>query len=120
MQACIHARFSIVHSNFLCYTQLQCSILDTYFLSLINMRQGVLHNQLELFTDRREAIALFNYLRGRENRKEPWPLLPVLTFLAPGGSGKSLLIKYLRDKECSLPDGRAVLPYAYLDFTLPH
>jgi hypothetical protein len=44
----------------------------------------------------------------------------MLTYLAPGGSGKSLLLKHLRVKECSLPDGRAALPYAYLDFTLPH
>ena len=72
---------------------------------------------LETFTDRREAITLFNYLRGRDPSK-PWPLLPILAFNAPGGGGKSTLIEYLRLKECSLPDGRAVLPYAHLDFTL--
>ncbi|MGB8346437.1 MAG: hypothetical protein WCD86_16245, partial [Ktedonobacteraceae bacterium] len=73
---------------------------------------------LEAFTDRREALALFDLLRGRDPH-QPWPLLPILTFLAPGGSGKSTLIEYLRVKHCSLPDGRAVLPYARLDFTLP-
>lgn len=73
---------------------------------------------LGAFTDRREALALFDLLRGRDPHK-PWPLLPILTFLAPGGSGKSTLIEYLRVKHCSLPDGRAVLPYARLDFTLP-
>src|SRR5579859_6421132 len=69
---------------------------------------------LEAFTDRREALALFDLLRGRDPH-QPWPLLPILTFLAPGGSGKSTLIEYLRVKHCSLPDGRAVLPYARLD-----
>jgi tetratricopeptide (TPR) repeat protein len=70
------------------------------------------------FTDRREAVALFNFLRGRDPGK-PWPLLPILTFIAPGGSGKSLLLRYLREKECSV-SGRAALPFAYLDFTLSH
>lgn len=76
------------------------------------------HDQLATFTDRREAIALFNMLRGRDPGK-PWPLLPILAFVAPGGSGKSLLLRHLRVKECSV-DSRAALPYAYLDFTLPH
>ncbi len=70
------------------------------------------------FTDRCEAIALFNLLRSRAPDK-PWPLLPILTFVAPGGSGKSLLLRYLREKECSV-DGRAAIPFAYLDFTLWH
>ncbi len=70
------------------------------------------------FTDRREAIALFDLLRGRDS-SEPWPLLPILTFIAPGGSGKSLLLRYLREKNCSV-SGRPALPYAYLDFTLSH
>ena len=70
------------------------------------------------FTDRREAIALFNLLRGRDPGK-PWPLLPILTFIAPGGSGKSLLLRYLPRSECSV-GGRAALPFAYLDFTLSH
>jgi hypothetical protein len=71
------------------------------------------------FTDRREAIALFDLLRGRD-RAKPWPLLPILTFVAPGGSGKSLLLRYLREKKCSVVSGRPALPYAYLDFTLSH
>src|SRR3989442_1368449 len=72
--------------------------------------------QLETFIDRREAIALFDYLRGR-NPDKPWPLLPILTFVAPGGSGKSTLIEYLRARRCCLPDGHAAVPYALLDFT---
>jgi len=75
-------------------------------------------DQLDLFTDRREALALFDLLRGRDPG-QPWPLLPILAFIAPGGSGKSTLMEYLRVKKCSLPDGRAALPYAHLDFTFP-
>ena len=75
-------------------------------------------HEFETFTDRHEAIALFNLLRGR-NPHQPWPLLPILTFIAPGGSGKSTLIEYLRLKECSHPNGHSVLPYAYLDFNQP-
>ncbi len=78
----------------------------------------MLNDQLATFTDRREAIALFNSLRGRDPNK-PWPLLPILAFVAPGGSGKSLLLRYLREKECNY-GGRSAIPYAYLDFTLPH
>ncbi len=76
-------------------------------------------NRPETFTDRREAIALFEYLRGRDPDK-PWSLLPIVIFVAPGGSGKSTLIEYLRAKKCCLPDGRAALPYVHLDFTLAH
>ena len=74
--------------------------------------------RLDTFTDRREALALFDEVRGR-NPNKPWPILPILTLIAPGGSGKSTLMAYLRLKKCSLPDGQAALPYAYLDFTLP-
>jgi hypothetical protein len=74
--------------------------------------------QQQDFTDRREALALFDLLRGRDPGK-PWSLLPLLTFIAPGGSGKSTLLDYLRLKKCSLPDGRAALPYAHLDFSVP-
>src|SRR5436305_13921727 len=73
--------------------------------------------RLDTFTDRREALALFDVLRGRDPAK-PWPLLPILAFIAPGGSGKSTLMDYLRLKQCSV-SGRAALPYAHLDFTLP-
>lgn len=73
---------------------------------------------LATFTDRREAIALFDYLRGRDPEK-PWPLLPILVFVAQGGSGKSTLIEYLRVKRCTLSEQLAALPYARLDFTLP-
>ena len=70
---------------------------------------------IEAFTDRREAIALFEALRGYDPNKR-WPLLPILAFIAPGGSGKSTLIEYLQ-KRC-LSNGRPAVPYAYLDFTL--
>jgi hypothetical protein len=69
--------------------------------------------RLEPFTARREALALFDLLRGRDHG-QPWPLLPLLAFIAPGGSGKSRLINYLRATKC-----RATLPYAHLDFTFP-
>lgn len=75
-------------------------------------------NRLDTFTDRREAIALFDYLRGRDPN-QPWPPLPILTFIAHGGSGKSTLIAYLRDQRCRLSYGSAALPYAHLDFTRP-
>ena len=74
-------------------------------------------DQLATFTDRREAIALFDHLRGRDPNK-PWPLLPILAFLGLGGSGKSTLIKHLYAQKCYLGNGRMALPYVYLDFTL--
>src|SRR5258708_39027733 len=77
----------------------------------------MLNDQLEIFTDRSTAIALFEYVRARDPEK-PWPLLPILAFIAPPGSGKSTLMEYLRVKKCCLPDGRAAVPYAHLDFTL--
>jgi hypothetical protein len=81
--------------------------------------QGMKKEQLlKTFTNRDMAVALFDHVRGRVPG-EPWPLLPILTLIAPGGSGKSTLIDYLRITRCCLPDGRAALPYAYLDFTWP-
>ncbi len=41
---------------------------------------------------------------------------PILSFIAPRGSGKSTLIEYLIAGRCC-KDGRAILPYAYIDFT---
>src|SRR5258708_6125484 len=70
------------------------------------------------FVDRRDALALFDEPRSRALDK-PWPLLPILAFIAPGGSGKSTLFNYLRATKCSLPDGRAALPHAHIDFTVP-
>ena len=70
---------------------------------------------IDAFTDRREAIALFETLRGYDANMR-WPLLPILAFIAPGGSGKSTLIEYLQ-KRC-LSNGRPAVPYAYLDFIL--
>src|SRR5258708_10047542 len=70
-------------------------------------------DQLETLTDRREALALFDLPRGRDPNK-PWPLLPILAFIAAGGSGKSTLINYLRATKC-----RATLPHAHIDFTVP-
>src|SRR6266496_6092463 len=71
---------------------------------------------LKTFTNRREAIALFERIRQRDSHQSSWPLLPILTFIAPGGSGKSTLIEYLISGRCS-KDGHAVLPYAHIDFT---
>jgi len=74
----------------------------------------MLTDRLETFTDRADALALFDELRSRDPNK-PWPLLPILAFIAPGGSGKSTLIEHLIEEKCSLA-GRPVLPYARLDF----
>jgi hypothetical protein len=76
------------------------------------------HEQLATFTDRREAIALFEMLHWHDPDQH-WPLLPILAFVAPDGSGKSLLLRHLRVKECSV-DGCAAIPFAYLNITLPH
>jgi hypothetical protein len=73
--------------------------------------------QLITFTDRREAIALFEMLQWHDPDKY-WPLLPILAFVAPDGSDKSLLLLHLRVKECSV-DGCAASPFAYLNLTLP-
>jgi hypothetical protein len=78
----------------------------------------MLNDQLSVFTNRREAIALFNMLRGRDPRT-PWPLLPIFEMIAPGGGGKSAMMEYLREHKCR-SDGCSALPYAYLDFTQPH
>ena len=77
----------------------------------------MLNNSPEIFTDRREAISLFEHVRSRDPEK-PWMLLPILAFIAPPGSGKSTLIEYLRAQKCCLPDNRAAVPYTHLDFTL--
>jgi len=68
-------------------------------------------DRLETFTDRAEEVALFDELRSRDPNK-PWPLLPILAFIAPGGNGKSTLINYLRATKC-----RATLPHAHIDFS---
>ena len=83
----------------------------------------MLNDGSTVFTDRRKAICLFNEVRSRRNPEEAWPLLPILVFLGTGGSGKSFLFEHLCTTECSLadgPNGRAVMPYAYLDFTQPN
>jgi tetratricopeptide (TPR) repeat protein len=76
----------------------------------------MLEDSIKTFTDRREAIALFELLRKREPDQPFWPLLPILSFIAPSGSGKSTLIEYLIAGRCR-KDGQPVLPYAYIDFT---
>lgn len=76
------------------------------------------NDQISVFTNRREAIALFNLLRGRAPRR-PWPLLPILILSGPAGSGKSALIEHLRAQKCC-SDGVSALPYASLDFSQPH
>jgi hypothetical protein len=70
-------------------------------------------DRLETFTDRADERALFDELRSRDPSK-PWPLLPILAFIAPGGGGKSTLINHLRATRC-----RATLPHAHIDFTVP-
>ena len=77
----------------------------------------MLNDQVSVFTNRRDAIALFNMLRGRDPRR-PWPILPVLALVAPSGGGKSTTIDWLRAHKCWV-DGGPALPYAYLDFSQP-
>src|ERR1051326_928967 len=78
----------------------------------------MLNDQVSVFTNRREGIALFNRLRGRDPRR-PWPVLPTLVLMSPTGGGKSALIDWLRAHKCC-SDGASALPYAYLDFSQPH
>lgn len=70
-------------------------------------------HRLETFTDRDEERALFDNLRSRDPNKLQ-PLLPILAFIAPGGSGKSTLIQHLIEL-CSV-DGKPAVPYAHLRF----
>ena len=74
--------------------------------------------QSKVLVDCFEACALFDYVRGRDPAR-PWPLLPILNLIDPLGKNKSALIEYLHANRCCLPYGRAAVPYALLDFTLP-
>jgi tetratricopeptide (TPR) repeat protein len=76
----------------------------------------MLYNRLNIFTDRAEAITLFEEIRSRDSHQD-WPLLPILAFTSLGGGGKSTLLEYLRIKKCSV-DGKPAIPYVYLDFNL--
>jgi hypothetical protein len=77
----------------------------------------MLNKPHDTFTDRREALRLFDLVRGRDAQRR-WPLLPLLAFIGPGGSGKSTLIEHLRATVCLFENGRSALPHAYLDFTV--
>lgn len=50
----------------------------------------------ETFIDREVALALFDCVLGR-NPDQPWPFLPILTFIAPSGGGKRTLMEILCD-----------------------
>jgi tetratricopeptide (TPR) repeat protein len=78
---------------------------------------GMSLSDLDTFTDRHKEIALFNALRGRDPQ-HPWPLLPILTFIAPGGGGKTKLMEYLQKKVCC-DHGDCIIPHAYLEFSTP-
>jgi hypothetical protein len=71
----------------------------------------------DTFTDRREALALFDLVRGRDGSGQ-WPLLPLLSFIGPEGSGKSTLIERLRATICLFEGGRSALPHVSIDFTV--
>src|SRR5437667_1730406 len=86
----------ILSSTLLYSTPVQRALLINSCANEDKGEQHMWNDQLATFTDRREAIALFNSLRGRDP-DQPWPLLPILAFVAPGGSGKSLLLRYLRE-----------------------
>ncbi|HEY1354506.1 MAG TPA: hypothetical protein VGF67_33255 [Ktedonobacteraceae bacterium] len=78
----------------------------------------MLEDVLSTFTDRQEALALFEQIRHRDRQQTNWSLLPILTFLAPGGSGKSLLIERLIAGYCiRADDRRTVVPFAHIDFS---
>lgn len=73
-------------------------------------------NQLRLFTDRYEAVELFKLLReSAPEAGQHWPLFPILSYVAPVGSGKTLLIEHLRERHCSDPE----LPHILIDFAEP-
>jgi tetratricopeptide (TPR) repeat protein len=79
---------------------------------------------LELFTDRLEAVRIFNTYLNEDPTPES-----VLFFFGDGGNGKSLLVRYLSKYYCrrrtalqfdgeGIPE-ELVVPSAYLDFGMP-
>jgi ABC-type branched-subunit amino acid transport system substrate-binding protein len=75
----------------------------------------MIKDQLDLFADHQEAIALFE--RACERKAgEPWSLLPIFSLVGPAGFGKSLLIRHLYFHYCNTP----FLPHASLDFGRPN
>ncbi len=75
----------------------------------------MIKDQLDLFADHQEAIALFE--RACERKAgEPWSLLPIFSLVGPAGFGKSLLIRHLYFHYCNNP----LLPHASLDFGRPN
>src|SRR5215469_660396 len=74
----------------------------------------MIRDQLNLFTGRQEAIALFENLCQRQVGK-PWAFLPILSLVGPSGYGKSLFIHNLYFYYCNTPS----LPHISLDFGRP-
>ncbi|HZR39723.1 MAG TPA: ABC transporter substrate-binding protein [Ktedonobacteraceae bacterium] len=74
----------------------------------------MIKDQLDLFRDRQEAIALFQQLSDRQ-AGQPWALLPILTLVGPSGYGKSLFLQHLYFHYCNPTS----LPHASLDFGRP-
>src|SRR5215470_5845973 len=70
-------------------------------------------NQHDLFTDREEAISLFERQLNEQNTNGPWPLLPVLSLVGPAGYGKSRFIRQLGLYHCGTPPH----PHTSLDFS---
>ena len=77
----------------------------------------MVEQQFECFIGRNDAIELFDMLwRRNANDGERWPLVPILSFIAPVGSGKSTLIEYLREKYRAEQE----LPNVRIDFSTPN
>ncbi|MBV9690652.1 MAG: hypothetical protein JO202_13200 [Ktedonobacteraceae bacterium] len=84
---------------------------DTYSLSDVSTPDGRYESPArELFTGREEEIALFRLLR---EQCSPERACPIVNFIAPAGSGKRMLIDYLRKKECEQPP----IPQICVDFS---
>jgi ABC-type branched-subunit amino acid transport system substrate-binding protein len=70
-------------------------------------------DQHDLFTDREEAIYLFEKQLNEQNTDDPWPLLPILSLVGPAGYGKSRFIRQLGLYHCGTPPH----PHTSLDFS---
>jgi ABC-type branched-subunit amino acid transport system substrate-binding protein len=77
----------------------------------------MVQKHFECFTGRKDAIELFDMVwKWNADGGERWPLAPILSFIAPVGSGKSTLIEYLRETHRA----DQTLPNVRIDFSTPN